>query len=267
MKKQNFTKHDVCGIWNQVAPLLPEEFTRLKESIKKHGVKQPIQVLDWSDAGQEETGILIDGFNRYTACSELGIHCPVNAISMSDDDLASFAIGLNAERRHLSPAQRAIAVKRCRDWKPYSRGKSSVTAMAKEASVARKTMHEYTAIDDAGLSSDILTGKITRETALERITPKKPQVKSPSEDPTVKLKEQIIQLQHENDDLQGQLLDQESMKRMIEDSKNPNTAVHARELSGAHARIREMTNKNHELQAKLVDREREIKTLRRKIKD
>ena len=80
------------------------------------------------------------------------------------------------------------------------------------------------------------------------------------------IQEKMIQLQHENDHLQGQVLDQEAMQRLVEDSKNPNTAVHARELARAQAKVRDMASQIHELQVKLVDREREIRYLRNKVK-
>lgn len=76
------------------------DFELLKQSIKSSGVRQP--AILWE-------GKIIDGRHRYQACVELGIECPTVNHEGDEDSALALVKDLNSTRRHLSPAQLAVA--------------------------------------------------------------------------------------------------------------------------------------------------------------
>lgn len=77
-------------------PMSEEQYASFRADIAANGVREPIWIYE---------GRILDGRNRYRACRELGI-TPMVRIYTGDSPTA-FAWSLNAERRHLSNAQRA----------------------------------------------------------------------------------------------------------------------------------------------------------------
>lgn len=73
------------------------EYDSFKEDIRAHGLLKPIEV--------DRTGQLIDGRNRLRACEELGIR--VRTVVVDLDDLTSYIISCNLQRRQLNDGQRA----------------------------------------------------------------------------------------------------------------------------------------------------------------
>jgi hypothetical protein len=74
------------------------EYELLKEDIRVNGVVYPIIV--------DEEGTIIDGHHRAQICQELGIDCPVTVHKFSSvEERQAAALGLNMNRRHLSPEQ------------------------------------------------------------------------------------------------------------------------------------------------------------------
>lgn len=88
-----------------VANLFPmmsaEEFTALKLDIERNGQREPI----WTYEGR-----IIDGRNRFRACSELNIKPVIREWhgNGSDTSLVAFVLSLNLHRRHLNSSQKAI---------------------------------------------------------------------------------------------------------------------------------------------------------------
>jgi N6-adenosine-specific RNA methylase IME4/ParB-like chromosome segregation protein Spo0J len=79
-------------------PLLEgEEFEALVADIKASGLRQPIV---------EYEGLILDGRNRYRACSVAGVECP--AVNFDGDDPLAFVISQNVRRRHLNDRQRMM---------------------------------------------------------------------------------------------------------------------------------------------------------------
>lgn len=74
-----------------------DEYESLKADIAANGQREPIYTCD---------GQIIDGRNRYRACSELGI-APVMREWNGAGSLVAFVVSLNLHRRHLTPSQRA----------------------------------------------------------------------------------------------------------------------------------------------------------------
>lgn len=75
-------------------PLASYERERLKESIKKHGVKHKILIL--------LDGRIIDGVHRWEIAQELNIDCPHTELALNEDDAFALGISLNIDRRQLS---------------------------------------------------------------------------------------------------------------------------------------------------------------------
>lgn len=81
----------------QVFPSLPPDiFEALKESIRQHGVSQPVEV--------DEEGDILDGHNRFDICQELQIPCPVKVIShlKTPQEKRDYARSLNCSRREVT---------------------------------------------------------------------------------------------------------------------------------------------------------------------
>jgi|TARA_Y100000310_G_scaffold54029_1_gene49561 hypothetical protein len=79
-----------------------EEFNRLKADIKENGLLEPIEIID---------GKILDGRNRFKACSELGIK-PNYITKDNETNLLQYVISKNLHRRHLTASQKAtIALK------------------------------------------------------------------------------------------------------------------------------------------------------------
>ena len=83
----------------------PDEFARLKESIRAQGILVPIVV--------DQHGIIIDGHHRKRAYDELiaeGARLPAYerkvVMFKCDDDRLAYVVSLNERRRHLTPEQR-----------------------------------------------------------------------------------------------------------------------------------------------------------------
>lgn len=86
--------HPIANIFPMMTPA---EHERLKESIEKHGLQEPILIYEDK---------ILDGRNRYKACQELGIHCLQDDYeSMHDLDPVDFVMAVNRDRRHLTPSQ------------------------------------------------------------------------------------------------------------------------------------------------------------------
>lgn len=93
--------HPVASIF----PLMDgARYTELVEDIKQNGLREPITV--------HRDGRVIDGRNRYRACTQLGIEPPVKTWQRSDDELLGYVLSLNLHRRHLDESQRAMVAAR-----------------------------------------------------------------------------------------------------------------------------------------------------------
>lgn len=91
----NYEFHEVANIF----PMMSEtEFSGLVEDIRKNGQREPI----WLH--QEK---IVDGRNRYNACSEIGVE-PVVDKWDGKGSLVDFVMSMNFHRRQLSTSQRAM---------------------------------------------------------------------------------------------------------------------------------------------------------------
>ena len=80
-------------------PLLDAEgFEGLVEDIRANGLREPIKL--WKDQ-------VIDGRNRLNACEVVGIPAEFEDVTSQVKDPTAYIVGLNLNRRHLNPGQRA----------------------------------------------------------------------------------------------------------------------------------------------------------------
>ena len=93
--KNHLEFHPVANVF----PMMnAEEFTELVADITQNGLMEPI----WCD----KDGLIIDGRNRYLACSEAGID-PTYRTWNGTGSLIEFVVSLNLKRRHLTASQKA----------------------------------------------------------------------------------------------------------------------------------------------------------------
>src|SRR5262245_22906528 len=82
-----------------VFPLLRgEEYEKFLRDIKTNGVQIAITLYQ---------GMILDGRNRYIACCQLGIECPV--VEYTGSDPWGYVISLNVQRRSLTKGATALA--------------------------------------------------------------------------------------------------------------------------------------------------------------
>lgn len=102
MTETSFTVDD--RLRSYMTPLREDEFKQLEENIRTHGCQSPLIV--WN-------GILLDGHNRYSICSELGLPYRVEQIELDSFEAAEAWIEENQlGRRNLTADQFAYYVGR-----------------------------------------------------------------------------------------------------------------------------------------------------------
>ncbi|MBV5294720.1 MAG: hypothetical protein JZU58_20455 [Curvibacter lanceolatus] len=105
----------------------PADFEALRDSISNIGVQNPITLLD---------GMVLDGWHRYTAATELGMTCPEVDLAPTNDP-RDFVLAQNKARRHVTQAQLALATTAVYDWMPE--GNPGFVQLDTECPVAKTT--------------------------------------------------------------------------------------------------------------------------------
>ena len=82
-------------------PFSDGEMVRLRESVARLGVIEPVTLLD---------GLVLDGWHRLQVSHELGVDCPTREYGGSEEDIGAWLVAKNEARRHLSDLQVAIMV-------------------------------------------------------------------------------------------------------------------------------------------------------------
>lgn len=143
-----------------------DEYLALLDSITNIGVQNPITIYE---------GMVLDGWNRYRAATEVGYECPTEPLG--DVDPRDFVMAQNSARRSLTASQRALAAAACYQWKPVGNpnfvGASelpSQTEVAAAAKVSDKTLRQAKRVVDHGtpeLREAVRSGEATVEAAAE----------------------------------------------------------------------------------------------------
>ena len=76
-----------------------EELSALENSIQANGIRNPITLYQ---------GAILDGWNRYSAASRLGVNCPTKEFTGDDSEAWQFVLDENMHRRSLTNEQKAI---------------------------------------------------------------------------------------------------------------------------------------------------------------
>ncbi len=137
-----FNQHPLSAAFPAMSP---EEFQELKDSIENMGVQNPITLLD---------GMVIDGWHRASACTELGMECPTVELP-PDTDPRDFVMAQNKTRRHVTKAQLALATTAVYAWRPV--GNPAFSQLHTECAVAGES--------DASCTLNVQTQKSTAEMA------------------------------------------------------------------------------------------------------
>ncbi len=94
----------------------PEQLTELTESIREHGIIQPLLVSEQVDADGQTVYQLIAGERRLRAARAAGLErVPVTVRQTTPQELLELAIVENVQRADLSPLEEALAYQRLMD--------------------------------------------------------------------------------------------------------------------------------------------------------
>lgn len=152
-----------------------DEYHSLKDSISVSGVLNPITIYQ---------GMVIDGWHRYTAANELGVHCPEEELEEWIDPV-DFVKAQNDNRRHLTASQRAAAIVTIYKWVPnganqHTKGGSAPSShpqkttaeLAAIAGTSKRTIEQAKAADKAGLIEAVKEGALTAKEAAKVVSGK-----------------------------------------------------------------------------------------------
>ena len=119
----------------RVTSVLDEEIlAELEESIKQHGILQPLQVAE-----VDGKYVLIDGLHRLSIAKKLGMKTvPCIVKKMKEDELLIANLIMNRQRGKSNPAQEAMVLKKLIDDYKYS-----INSAAQLLGMSRATAEKY----------------------------------------------------------------------------------------------------------------------------
>lgn len=177
--------HELCSLFPK---LDGESYESLKADINANGQRNPIMLHE---------GMILDGQNRYRACTELGIK-PLFE-SYLGDDILDFVLAQNLHRRHLSAGQSATIVALAQDWElAHPVGKKSKSLInqedtkdaklrikglpldkqsdrAEKSGASKRTQFtaDKLAKENPDLAKQVASGEISLNKAIKQIEPEK----------------------------------------------------------------------------------------------
>jgi ParB-like chromosome segregation protein Spo0J len=157
-----------------------DELSGLIEDIKTNGLREPIILLD---------GAILDGRNRYCACTQLGLE-PITRAWDGKGDPIEYVLSKNLHRRHLNESQRATVASKVATLKqggtganqhspaeaPIGASAPTLDEAAKRLNVGRRSIQRARVVLDKGipeLQTAVETGQVSVSAAAEIAT--KPQ--------------------------------------------------------------------------------------------
>jgi len=168
-------QHPLSAAW---PAMQDDEFHSLKDSILVIGVQNPITIFE---------GMVIDGWHRYRAATELGMACPSKPLG--DVDPVDFVRAQNDARRHITGSQKALAITAIYMWKPVganqhqggwepgSHPQKSNSELASIAGVSDKTIKQAKAVQANAtpeVKAAVKAGTMSVKKAAETTKPPKP---------------------------------------------------------------------------------------------
>ena len=201
------------------------DFQSLKDSITEIGVQNPVTLFE---------GMVIDGWHRYTAATELGVECPHKELDTWIDPI-TFVRAQNKDRRHLPLSAWALIEVSLRAWKPSHRPnkeelsstlQASNQEMADAVGVTTRTIRQAKAVQsnaapeviaavkagEIGLPKAAAIAKLPKAeqaAAIAKPTPKKPAPPPPVVEPEIEAPPEYTELDAAHDqisELQAELV-------------------------------------------------------------
>lgn len=286
LKKENMNQHPLSIAFPSMD--VPD-FENLRLDIKLHGQRQPIITFD---------GMVLDGWHRHRACTELGIEPQLQSLG-EDVDPVAYVHSVNLHRRHLTGSQRAAAVVACAEWaKPGHQAKqtpgvhlATMEAMAKAADVHPNTIKAAKKAQEAGLSEAVRDGKVSAKQAakiarlpeaerqgalnVSQVIKPKPEPKTGDKDSRIINLERLLdEEKKENSDLKDQFREQgESLRAAIEDNESLDRVIREDDrltcLMNEVARYKELARvtecRNRGLIGELSEAKKCVKSWKRKF--
>lgn len=143
------------------------EYAELLDSVTDIGVQNPITLFQ---------GQVLDGWNRYRACQELGCDCPER--EFDGNDPVRFVKAQNKHRRHMTAGAWAMVEVALSEWKPAHRPEKGAAAaplrsnaeMAASAGVGIRTIQQAKVVASSGtpdVQHAVKTGAVSVEKAAD----------------------------------------------------------------------------------------------------
>lgn len=217
----NYQQHPLSSAFPRMTP---EEFQELRDSVENIGVQNPIIILD---------GMVLDGWNRYSAAIELGMDCP-SAPLPAGVDPRDFVIAQNQTRRHITKGQLIAAASKVYEWKPLGAnqhtGATAGTAeplsskqVAEKLNVGTRSVEQFRSIQskaapavvaavergEIGLEKAAAIAQMPKDQQAEAIhkpLPKKPaSAPEPTHDVNQEMADAVAHMAQENQELHDRL--------------------------------------------------------------
>jgi hypothetical protein len=280
-ERKNLFKRHALATCSPVRSLA--ERTLLSENIKKHGVLDPIVLLEQQ---------VLDGWQRYTIACELGIDCPTVELS-NHVDPRYFLLAQNLQPRRITQCQRAISVAQLFDW-PVGKSVKSLENnlaliatplllkdIAKESGISERTLKQakfvvnhvaselLQAIDKnkIKLTQAVSIAKLPREQQADAIN--KPLPKSKTRNQTGAKQQAIITEQNSTISKQNAIIVEKDKAIAQRDTdiaaKDTNLAKQLATITDQKEIIRSQQNENTKLIEELNDVTNSFKELEEKI--
>lgn len=160
----HYTQHPLSAAFPAMAA---EDFQALMDSITSLGVQNAITIYD---------GQVLDGWNRYSAATELGMECPTQDLPEWVDPV-EFVKAQNKHRRHLNQGAWALVEVTLYEWKPAHRPNNSApgaelskttSEIAASAGVSTRTVEQAKAVESKAVPAvkqAVLSGQTSLKAA------------------------------------------------------------------------------------------------------
>lgn len=89
-----------------------EDYIRIRDSIGKRGILNPINVLQKTDPDGVKYFVIIDGLHRYSSAVELGLDAiPANILDVDESEVTALQIIANSAKKDTKPVEYTKALK------------------------------------------------------------------------------------------------------------------------------------------------------------
>lgn len=162
--------HPLCTLFPRMAG---DAFATLVADIKANGLREPITT---------HGGLILDGGNRYRACVEAGVTPKFR--KFDGDNVVTFVLSENLQRRHLTPSQASAITSLAQDWAEAhvahrNKGDSShpSVTVAQRAALSGSSKRTQQRADkvakaDPALATKVAHGEVTLPAAVAKVSGK-----------------------------------------------------------------------------------------------